>query len=214
MTRRILLIASAILTVALATDATAASAPRGVLSSAEFKEFRALDSTFKTPPKQHLTITQTARRDCGSLTKVSRLTADEHAECEATLFFTFRLYGFASSLERCGKDSTKLTRIRCVLGTVDTLERVGRTYLRDDTASARAAAARGFTGKCLDYLIFTPHQRAAMTSLESGLKGYARAVRIGNVAAIVSASRRLGTVLSVTQKALDVTGNVNVCRHG
>ena len=212
MLRRGLLIASAILTVALAANAASASVPRGVLSGVEFREFRAIDSAFKNS-STHLTVTQIAHRTCRPLANVSRLTAAEHAECEATMFFTLRLIGFASSLERCGKDPTKLARIRCVLGTVDALDRLARTYLRTDAASARAAAARGFTGKCLDYLIFTPRQRAAMTALASALRGYSRAVKIGNVTGIISASRRLGTDLSATQKALDVTGNVSVCRH-
>lgn len=215
MRRTVVLIALVVLSATLATDAAAAGGstppPRDVLTSTEYQELVATAKAEKSPG--HGAVTQIAHRECRALNNVSRLTTTQHAECQASFVFYVRFVGYTTALVRCAKDSTKIIALRCVERMTQNLDTSTGRFLKTDSASRRAAVARGFSGKCLNYLILTPLQKHATKSLGPGLHGYARALTIGNQFRLVSASKRLGADIELAQKAMLVSAKVTVCRH-
>jgi hypothetical protein len=204
-------IAAAVVALAVCSQAAAASTPRGVLTQAEYQEF--LDTEKAEAQIGHGAITQVARRDCSGLTNVSRLTRTEHAECEAAFVFFYRFTGFTTQFTGCAKHSAKSVERRCLERTTKTLSWSANRFLTTDSPSKRAALQRGFGGKCLGYLVLTPGQSSAMNKLVSGLRTLYRALVTGNSVALIRATERFSTDMSVARKALLVSGTVKVCRH-
>jgi hypothetical protein len=202
---------AALVALAVCSQAAAASTPRGVLTQAEYQEF--LDTEKAEAQLGHGAITQVARRDCRGLTNVSRLTRTEHAECEASFVFFYRLVEFTTQFTACAKDSAKSVERRCLERATKTFSWSANRFLTTDSASQRAALQRGFGGKCLGYLILTPAQRSAMNKLVSGLRNVNRALVTGNSVALIRATERFSADMSVARKALLVSGTVKVCRH-
>jgi hypothetical protein len=213
--RAAILIAIAVLSAAIATDAAAAGSstppPRGVLTSTEYQELLATAKAEQRPG--HGTPTHIARRQCRALTNVSRLTTTQHAECEASLVFYYRIVGFTAGFGRCAKDPTPLGKRRCFEAATQSLHTSTERFLEKDSASRKAAIERGLSGKCLNYLILMPSQKHAMRSLATGLHAFARALVIGNELRLVKATKNFSTDLTVVLKSLSVPGSVKVCRH-
>lgn len=198
-------------TVVSAAAAGQKAPPRGVLTNVEFREFLALQKTGKKAPKGR-TLTQAARNECKALTNVTRITSTQHAECVAGWFFFVRLYGFTTRLSHCAKKASRSAKIGCIGRAGKSLDRATRHFIRTDAASARAARARGITGKCLDYLILTPRQAPPVHELIPAVKGFVHALRAGNLLGILNTSKRLAAVLGRIQKVF-TGGSVTVCRH-
>jgi hypothetical protein len=204
-------VAAIVIALAVCSEAAASSVPRGTLSQAEYQQF--LKTEQAEAHLGHGAITQVARRTCSGLTNISRVTRTQHAECEASFVFFYRLIEFTTAFAGCGKDSTKLAERRCLQRTIRTLAWSTNRFLTTDSASRKAALQRGFGGKCLDYLILTPPQKSAMNRLASGLHGLNRALTVGNAATLVAAARQFTTDMSVARRTLFVSATVKVCRH-
>ncbi len=215
MRRAAILIAIAVLSSAIATNAAAAGSstppPRGVLTSTEYQELLATSKAQQTPG--HGTPTHIARLQCRALTNVSRLTTTQHAECEASLVFYYRIVGFTATFGRCAKDPTPLGKRRCFEAATRSLHTSTDRFLNKDRASRKAAIARGLSGKCLEYLILTPSQKHALGRLATGLRAFGQALVIGNELRLLTATKAFSTDLTVALKSLSVPGSVKVCRH-
>jgi len=207
-----LLVATAILIVALAPGAAASAPPRGVLSGVEYNEFLAVQKAEREKPKSH-NLAVIARQTCKSLTNVSRLTSTQHAECEASLIYSYEFFAFPYALEQCPKLSTTPEQSRCALSATNLFERSVRAFIRTNAASTRAADPRHFTRRCLEYLLFTKHQAQATNRLSAGLTRYARAVRDGSAGPITAAGTRLDSDLVSSRQAMSLNINVSACRH-
>lgn len=214
MRRTALLIVLAAALLALVTGAAVAAKPppRGTLTSVEYHELLAVEKAEKKKPKT-TNVARIARLDCKSLTRASRLTSTQHAECVAALYFFSHLYEFTGRLTRCEKSTVQSTALRCVQRTTDTMYRTTHNFSTTNAASTRAAKARAIAGKCLDYLVFTPRQANVMRALAPALRGFGHAIRVGNSVAVARFGKRLTTDLVAALKVFDVTGSVRLCRH-
>ena len=204
----------AVLTSALATSATAASAPpRGVLTKVEYEQLNASYKAIKQAGKQRGTPTHVARHACRPLTNVSRLMSAEHAECEASLIFSYNFFVFPYLVQHCEKGSTTTARVRCVLAALNSFGKAARAFIRTNAASVRAADPRHFTRRCLDYLIFTPQQAKTTRALAHGLTRYAAAIRAGSSGPISSAGTRLDSELVASRQAMSFPITPSACPH-
>lgn len=204
----------ALLTSALATGATAATTPpRGVLTKVEYEQLEASYKAIKQAGKQRGTPTHVARHTCRVLTGVSRLMSAEHAECEASLIYSYNFFVFPYLVQHCEKDSTTTARVRCALAALNSFEKATRAFIRTNAASVRAADPRHFTRRCLDYLIFTPQQARTTTALAHGLKHYAAAIRAGSSGAVSSAGTRLDSELVASRQAMSFPITPSACHH-
>lgn len=204
----------ALLTGALASSATAASAPpRGVLTKVEYQQLNAAYKGLKQAGKERGTPTHVARHTCRVLTNVSRLMSAERAECEASLIFSYNFFVFPYLVQHCEKDSTTTARVRCVLAALNTFGKATRAFIRTNAASVRAAEPRHFTRRCLNYLIFTRPQARTTTALAHGLKRYAAAIRAGSSGAVSSAGTRLDSELVASRQANSFAITPSACRH-
>jgi hypothetical protein len=206
------LLATAILIVAVPAGAAASAPPRGVLSSVEYKELSAVQKAERKKPKSH-NLTVIARQTCKALTNVSRLTATQHAECEASLIYTYEFVAYPYEVQDCAKLSTTSEQSSCTLSATNLFKASVRAFIRTNTASTRAADSRHFTRRCLDYLLFTRQQARATNRLSAGLTRYARAVRAGNAGAITAADTRLDSDLVSSRQAMSLNISVSACRH-
>jgi hypothetical protein len=211
--RTAILILTAFVLVALPLSAAAASAPpRGVLTSVEYNEFLALQKAErKKPTSRNLAVI--ARQTCESLTNVSRLATTQHAECEASLIYSFEFFAFPYAVDQCAKVATAPGRVKCVLGAITPFEKSVRAFIRTNGASTKAADPRHFTRRCLDYLLFTRTQAQATHRLAAGLKRYASAIRGGDTSVVTAAGNRLDSDLVSSRQAMSLNITVSVCRH-
>lgn len=203
----------ALASVAVATSAAATQPPRGVLTKIEYRELYASFEAMKHPSRTHGSLTYIARRACRSLTDATRLTAAEHAECEASLIYSYRFYAFPYAVARCAKAATATARSRCGLRAAGIFARSVRAFIRTNAASARAAAPRHFTHRCLEYLLFTRAQASTTDALAAGLRRYARAIRSGSASRTTAADNRLNSDLVASRQAMSFNISVSVCRH-
>jgi hypothetical protein len=210
--RTAILILTAFLLVALPVSASASASPRGVLSSVEYNELLGVQKAEKKKPKSH-NLTVIARQTCKSLTHVSRLTTTQHAECEASLIYSFEFFEFPYAVQECAKASTTPAQLKCVLAAVTPFEKSVRAFIRTNAASARAADPRHFTRRCLDYLLFTRQQAQATNRLAAGLRRYARAAKSGNSGTTTAAGNRLDSDLVSSRQAMSLNISVSVCRR-
>jgi hypothetical protein len=202
----------AIAIIALPAGAAASTPPRGTLTGVEYKEFLALQKAERQKPKSH-NLAVIARQTCKSLTNVSRLTSTQHAECEASLIYSYEFFAFPYAVEQCAKLSTTPERSRCALSALSGFEQSVRAFIRTNAASTRAADPRHFTRRCLDYLLFTKQQAQATNRLSAGLRRYTRAVRGGSAGAITAAGTRLDSDLVSSRQAMSLNVSVSACRH-
>ena len=186
--------------------------PHGMLTGTEYNELLATQQAVNRRG-QSGTVTGIARRDCSRLNGVSRLTSTQHAECVAALLFFYHFAQFTPELARCQKKPVGSRQVRCTLRASNDLYRFTQGFIRTNVASNSAVRARGLTGQCFDYLVFTTPQARAMHSLIAGLLSFMRAVRSGNPAAPARAGRRLEQDVTLTGTAFDTTGTVAVCPH-
>jgi hypothetical protein len=211
--RRIaLLVATAILIMALPAGAAASAPPRGALSSVEYKELSAVQKAERKKPKSH-NLAVIARQTCKSLTNVSRLTSTQHAECEASLIYSYEFVAFPDEIQECAKLSTAPEQSSCALSATNLFKTAVRAFIRTNAASTRAADPRHFTRRCLDYLLFTKQQAQATNRLSAGLTGYAGAVRNGSAGPITAADTRLDSDLVSSRQAMSLNISVSACRH-
>jgi hypothetical protein len=206
------LVATAILILALPAGAAVSAPPRGVLSSVEYKELSAVQKAERKKPKSH-NLAVIARQTCKSLTNVSRLTSTQHAECEASLIYSYEFVAFPYELQQCAKLSTTPEQSSCALSATNLFKTSVRAFISTNTASRRAADPRHFTRRCLDYLLFTKQQAQATNRLSAGLTRYARAVRDGSAGAITAADTRLDSDLVGSRQAMSLNISVSACRH-
>jgi hypothetical protein len=206
------LVTTAILIVALPAAAAASATPRGVLSGAEYKEFLTVQKAERKKPKSH-NLAVIARQTCKSLTNVSRLTSTQHAECEASLIYSYEFVAFPYALEQCPKLSTAPDQSSCLLSSTNLFENAVRAFIRTNAASTRSADPRHFTRRCLDYLLFTKQQAKATDRLSAGLTRYARAVRGESAGTITAAGTRLDSDLVGSRQAMSLNITVSACRH-
>jgi hypothetical protein len=206
------LVATAVLVVAVPAGAAVSAPPRGVLSSVEYNELAAVVKAERKKPKSH-NLAVIARQTCKSLTNVSRLTATQHAECEASLIYSYEFVAFPYEVQECAKLSTTSEQSSCTLNATDLFKASVRAFIRTNTASTRAADPRHFTRRCLDYLLFTRQQARATNRLSAGLTRYARAVRAGSAGAITAADTHLDSDLVSSRQAMSLNISVSVCRH-
>jgi hypothetical protein len=87
------------------------------------------------------------------------------------------------------------------------------SYLRADSAAHRAASARGMTGKCLDFLVFTPRQATAMRRIGRALDGFEHALTALNLKQLETDGKRADNAIESGSKVLLVAATVTVCRH-
>jgi hypothetical protein len=212
MRRIAFLIATAILIVALPAGAAASAPPRGVLSGVEYNEFLAVQKAERERPKSH-NLAVIARQTCKSLTSLSRLTSTQHAECEASLIYSYEFFAFPDAVEECAKLSTTPEQSSCALNATNIFKKSVRAFIRTNAASTRAADPRHFTRRCLDYLLFTKQQAQATNRLSAGLTRYARAVRDGSAGPITAAGTRLDSDLVSSRQAMSFNISVSACRH-
>ena len=213
--RRIVLIAivATLFCATLAAGASASAPPRGVLTKVEYNELHASFEAMKHAGKTHGTLTHIARHTCRALTNASRLTSAEHAECEASIIYSYEFFAFPYALEQCAKRSTATARSRCVLRATNAFQKSVRAFIRTDAASVRATNPRHFTRKCLAYLVFTPQQARATRALSAGLRHYAHAIRSGSAGKLTAAGNRLNNDLVNQRQAMSLNISVSVCRH-
>jgi hypothetical protein len=204
---------AALLSLALSAAAAASSPPRGVLTKIEYRELEASFRAMKHVAKEGGTPTHIARHTCRALTNATRLTAAEHAECEASLIFTYRFFTFPYEAEHCQKRPTSAGEIRCTLAAVKRFEKAVRVFIRTDAASTRAADPRGFTRRCLNYLIFTRQQARTTKALATGLQHLARAIRLGSATALTSATNRVDSEMVASRQAMSFAITVDACPH-
>lgn len=209
----LIVLTAAFLSLALCAGAAAGSPPHGLLTKVEYLEFHAVDDTLKHAGTERGTPTHVARHACRVITDVSRLTSAEHVECEASLIFSYRFFAFPYEAQQCQKRSTNPGKSRCILGAVNSFEKAVRAFIRTNAGSARAADPRGFTRRCLDYLIFTQQQARTTTALATGLQRYARAIRLGDVQALTSATNRLDSEMVASRQAMSFVTSVKACPH-
>jgi hypothetical protein len=202
----------AIAIMALPAGAAASAPPRGVLTGVEYHEFLALQKAERQKPKSH-NLAVIARQTCRSLTNVSRLTSTQHAECEASLIYSYEFFAFPYAVEQCAKLSATPARSRCALSALSGFEKSVRAFIRTNAASTRAADPRHFTRRCLEYLLFTKQQAEATNRLSAGLTRYARAVRGGSAGVITAAGTRLDSDLVGSRQAMSFNISVSACRH-
>jgi hypothetical protein len=195
-----------------AASAPASAPPRGVLSSVEYKELSAVQKAERKKPESH-NLAVIARQTCKSLTNVSRLTTAQHAECEASLIYSYEFYAFPYALEQCGKVSTTPGPVACVLDATTSFEKSVRAFIRTNAASVKATDPRHFTQRCLDYLVFTRQQAQTTNRLVAGLRRYTRAIRGGKAGAITNAGNRIDSDLVSSKQAMSLNISVSVCRH-
>jgi UrcA family protein len=210
--RTVILILTAALVVALPVSAAASAPPRGVLTAVEYKEFLALQKAERQKPKSR-NLAVIARQTCKSLTNVSRLTSTQHAECEASLIYSFEFFAFPYAIQQCEKLSATAQQSSCALTAIDGFKKSVRAFIRTNAASTRAADPRHFTRRCLDYLLFTKRQAQATNRLSAGLTRYARAIRGGSGGVITAAGTRLDSDLVSSRQAMSLTISVSACRH-
>lgn len=210
--RTAILTVTAIFVAALAASALASPPPRGALSKVEYNEFLALQrAERKKPTSRNLAVI--ARQTCRSLTNVTRLTATQHAECEASLIYSYAFFAFPYEVGLCAKDTTTPQQDKCLLSATNSFEASVRAFISTNAASTRAADARHLPRRCLEYLLFTRQQAQATNRLAAGLKRYARAVRAGNSAAIAAADTKLDSDLVGSRQAMSLNITVSVCAH-
>jgi hypothetical protein len=210
--RTVILILTAALVVALPVSASASAPPRGVLTGVEYKEFLALQKAERKKPKSR-NLAVIARQTCKSLTNVSRLTSTQHAECEASLIYSYEFVAFPYAVEQCAKLSTTPERSRCALTAITGFEKSVRAFIRTNVASTSAADPRHFTHRCLEYLLFTKQQAQATNRLSAGLTRYARALRRGSAGTVTAAGTKLDSDLVSSRQAMSFNISVSVCRH-
>jgi hypothetical protein len=208
----LVVIAVALSPVLAGVAAAAKPVPRDTLTRVEYHEFLAVQKAEKQKPKTN-NLAEIARLDCKPLTAATRLTSTQHAECVASLFFVARQFAFVGALQQCEKATAKLTAAHCIVRSTDAMYRATRNFNTTNAASVRAADARGITGKCLDFLVYTPRQAKVMTALARALRGFEDGIRSGNPRSTAAFGKRLTTELSASQKVFDVGGSVSLCRH-
>jgi hypothetical protein len=208
----LVVLAVALVTVLTGAAVAAKPVPRDTLTNAEYHEFLAVQKAQKQKPKTK-NLAQIARLDCKPLTAATRLTSTQHAECVAALFFFARQFAYTEALQQCEKATSKLTALHCIVHSTDAMYRATRNFTATNAASVRAADARGITGKCFDYLVFTPRQAKVMTALAKALRGFENGLEAGNQSTTSRFGTRLTTELRASLKVFDVTGDVSVCRH-
>jgi len=202
------LVLIAVLAAVLATSATASTVPRGELTQIEYRELLTVQTAEKSPPSGP-NLTQAADRKCRALTRATRLTTAQHTECVAGLIFTIDFYAYTPALARCAKASS----LPCLAHATATVYGVTRNFINANVVSVRVAKARGITGACLDYLVFTTQQARVMGALAPGLRGFEHAIQLGRPAAVATDLKQLGVDIRATAKAFDVNESVTSCRH-
>lgn len=195
------------------TAGAASSPPRGVLTRVEYNELLAVRKAERKKPTSH-NLAVIARKTCRSLTNVSRLTTTQHAECEASLIYSYEFVAFPYAAQECAKIATTTAeRSKCLLTADAAFDGSVRAFIRTNAASVRATNPRHFSRRCLDYLVFTRQQARATSRLAAGLRQYARALRGGNAGAITAAGNRLDSDLVSSRQAMSLNISVSVCRH-
>jgi hypothetical protein len=126
------------------------------------------------------------------------------------LIYSYDFYAFPYAVARCAKATTAAARSRCGLRAADTFARSVRAFIRTNAASARAAAPRHFTHRCLEYLLFTRAQARTNAALAVGLRRYARAIRSGSASRTTAAGN---ADFVSSRQAMSFNISVSVCRH-
>lgn len=208
-----ILTAAAVLLIVFTVSSAAAGdpLPRGVLTAGEYREM--LASQQAGGPLAPGTPAEQARSACQALTNLSGLTSTQHAACLAKFAFWDDLNHFGTGITNCGKKPTQPLKLRCFDHTTNGFSSSTEAYLRADSTATRAAAARGFTGKCLDHLALTHRQTTAMRRLASGLLAFSRALKAGQLSALISGAERVDADISDDLRLLVVTGSVTLCQH-
>lgn len=201
----------AVLAATMGAAAAAKPVPRGTMTSAEYHEFLAVQKAARHAPNSRNPVF-IAAAECKALTNLSRVTSTQHAECEADYIFFVHLVSYTPAIARCTRAGSGLAAISCFLKATGKVERATENFFRTDAASRRAATARGFTGKCLDYLVLTSRQSRAMHRFASAARAFALAISAANGPALKRLGPRLTVALEATIKTF-TGGSVSVCPH-
>ena len=187
------------------------AAPRGVLTQAEYQGMLAAQHAIAHAFGPHAGA-QSAHRACKTLSG-SRLMTTQRAECVASLIFFDNFTGFSSALARCEKGSANAAALPCLARVVGGFYTVSERFLKTDRASRRAALARGFSGRCFNFLVLTPHQLSAVRKIAGALFGFERALASLNLKALITEGKRTDSAISSGAKALVISPPLTACRH-
>jgi hypothetical protein len=197
---------------ALSTGVAAASTSPN-LTNSEYQQLVAFQGSASAGSVKTLAAVRAAKRDCRTLSPVSRLMRSDRADCNASFAWVEASFGAVQRLKACAHTRTAATRFSCLRAAYVRLERSVRALYRDELSVHRATIARGFTGACELALSESPKTLTHEGQMSTDLTKLLAAMKLRNVLAVQKWGSLYDAATAETESTSSRTPSVSVCPH-
>jgi hypothetical protein len=172
--------------------ASAAAAPRGVLTKAEYQQLLAAEKRVKVLSSKNPQGFTEADSICTRIKSVSPLVGAVRSDCMALVAFGNESTKADNAATTCALDPpSEQAVLRCLLPTFQIYHADAKAFYLAETRVAKLAAARGFDAKCVAVIGDTPKTIVAEADLVDDLKQMVSALRNGNLNELQMVSDRI-----------------------